>query len=168
MAADIALLDPKRADEVMAILQTGLRFAPSDVDLNRRMLSLLIPTDKYQAIDLALANFRSALAEAGAPSTEANITAAQIFERRGQYRRAMSEYQAALAHAPDNIGLRLMLARAAEQIGGITSAVDAYNDVLRRDPANQEAKAALARIQHDKKVLEVDSILRARGGAEDK
>jgi tetratricopeptide (TPR) repeat protein len=166
MAADIALLDPKRADEAMAILQTGLRFAPSDVDLNRKMLSLLVPTDKYQAIDLALANFRSALAEAGAPSTEANITAAQIFERRGQYRRAMSEYQAALAHAPDNIGLRLALAHAAEEIGGITSAVDAYSDVLRRDPTNQAARAALAKIQHDKKVLEVDSILPARAGVE--
>ena len=168
MAAEMALLDPKATSEALAILQTGLRFAPADVALNRMVLSLLIPTDKYQAIDQALANFRAALAEAGAPSTEANLIAAQIFERRGQFRRAMSEYQAALAHAPDNIGLRLMLARAAEQIGGITSAVDAYNDVLRRDPANQEARAALARIQHDKKVLEVDSILRAHGGAEDK
>jgi predicted Zn-dependent protease len=168
MAAEMALLDPKATSEALAILQTGLRFAPADVALNRMVLSLLIPTDKWQAIDQALASFRAALAEAGAPSTEANLIAAQIFERRGQFRRAMSEYQAALAHAPDNIGLRLMLARAAEQIGGITSAVDAYNDVLRRDPANQEAKAALARIQHDKKVLEVDSILRARGGAEDK
>ena len=80
----------------------------------------------------------------------------------------MSEYQAALAHAPDHLGLRLALARAAEQIGGIASAIDAYNDVLRRDPTNQEARAALARIQHDKKDLEVDSILRAGRGAEDK
>jgi tetratricopeptide (TPR) repeat protein len=114
MAAEMALLDPKATSEALAILQTGLRFAPADVALNRMVLSLLIPTDKYQAIDQALANFRAALAEAGAPSTEANLIAAQIFERRGQFRRAMSEYQAALAHAPDNTGLRLMLARAAE------------------------------------------------------
>jgi predicted Zn-dependent protease len=166
MSAEIALLDPKATSEALAILQTGLRFAPSDVNLNRMVLSLLIPTDKYQAIDQALANLRAALAEAGAPSTEANLTAAQIFERRGQFRRAMSEYQAALSHAPDNIGIHLALARAAEQIGGIASAVDAYTNVLRRDPANQEAKSALARIQHDKKDLEVDSILRAGRGAE--
>jgi tetratricopeptide (TPR) repeat protein len=168
MAADIALLRPSGADEAMAILQGGLRYAPTDVELNRKVLGLLMQTDKWQDIDKALAGLRAALAEAGAPSTEGNIVAAQIFERRGQFRRAMSEYQAALAHAPNNIGLRLMLARAAEQIGGITNAVDAYNDVLRRDPANQEAKAALARIQVDKKLLEVDSILRARSGAEDK
>jgi tetratricopeptide (TPR) repeat protein len=130
------------------------------------VLGLLMQTDKWQAIDQALAGFRAALSEAGAPSTEANIVAAQAFERRGQFRRATSEYQAALAHAPDNLGLRLMLARAAEQIGGITTAVDAYNEVLRRDPANQEAKAALARIQHDKKVLEVDSILPAHPGTQ--
>jgi tetratricopeptide (TPR) repeat protein/O-antigen ligase len=166
MAADIALLSPKGADDAMTILQAGLRFAPTDVELNRKVLGLLMPTDKWQAIDQALAGFRSALAEAGAPSTEANIAAARAFERRGQWRRAMSEYQAALAHAPGDIGLRLALARAAEEIGGITSAVDAYSDVLRRDPTNQEARTALARIQHDKKVLEVDSIFPAHPGAE--
>jgi tetratricopeptide (TPR) repeat protein/O-antigen ligase len=166
MSAEIALLDPKGSNKAMAILEKGLRFAPSDVNLNRMVLGLLMQTDKWQAIDQALAGFRAALSEAGAPSTEANIVAASAFERRGQFRRAMSEYQAALAHAPDNIGLRLMLARAAEQIGGITTAVDAYNEVLRRDPANQEAKVALARIQHDKKVLEVDSILPAHPGTQ--
>jgi len=166
LAADLALLRPNGTSEALTILQTGLRFAPGDLDLNRKILSLMIPMDKYQAIDQALAGLRSALAEAGAPSTEANLAAAQIFERRGQFRRAMSEYQAALAHAPGNVGILLALARAAEQIGGIASAIDAYSDVLRRDPANQEAKAALARIQLDKKNLEVDTILRAGGGAE--
>jgi O-antigen ligase/tetratricopeptide (TPR) repeat protein len=168
MAAEVALLQPDGANQAIAILEKGLRSAPSDIELNRRLLALLMTTEKWQAIDQALAGLRAALAESGAPSSEANIAGAQIFERRGQFRRAMSEYQAALAHTPDNIGLRLMLARAAEQIGGITTAVDSYNDVLRRDPANREAKAALARIQVDKKALEVDSILRARGGAEDK
>jgi len=168
MAADIVLLSPKGTDEAMTILQTGLRFSPADVELNRKVLGLLMQTDKWQAIDQALAGFRAALAEAGAPSTEANIAAAHIFERRGQFRRAMSEYQAALAHAPGDIGLRLSLAHAAEEIGGITSAVDAYNDVLRRDPANQEAKAALARIQVDKKLLEVNSIAPVHPGVEDR
>lgn len=166
MAAEIVLLRPNGTDEALAILQRGVGLAPSDVALNRMLVSLLMPTDKYQAIDKALAGFRAALAEAGAPSTEANLIAAQACERRGQFRRAMSEYQAALAHAPDNLGIHLALARDAEQIGGIASAVEAYNDVLRRDPANGEARAALVRIQHDKKVLEVDSILGARSGAE--
>jgi tetratricopeptide (TPR) repeat protein len=166
MAANIALLQPNNSDEAMAILDKGLRFAPGNVELNRKALSILMTTDKWQAIDRALAGFRSALAEAGAPVTEANLAAASIFERRGQYRRAMSEYQAALSHAPGNVGILLALARAAEQIGGIGSAVDAYNDVLRHDPTNQEARSALARIQHDKKVLEVDTILGAHGGDE--
>jgi tetratricopeptide (TPR) repeat protein/O-antigen ligase len=166
MAAEIALLRPDGSAEAMTILQSGLRFAPGDVDLNRKVLGLLMPTDKWQAIDQALAGFRAALAEAGAPSTEANIAAAHAFERRGQWRRAMSEYQAALAHAPSDIGLRLSLARAAEEIGGITSAVDAYSDVLRRDPTNQEARTALARIQVDKKMLEVNSISPVHPGVE--
>jgi len=164
LVADIALLRPEGTNEAMAIVEKALHVSPADVPLNRKHLYLLMQTEKWQAIDQALAGLRAALAEAGAPSTEANINAAQIFEKRGQFRRAISEYQAALAHIPDNIGLRLALARAAEQIGGIASAVDAYNDVLRRDPANPEARAALARIQYDKKTLEVDSILRAPGG----
>jgi tetratricopeptide (TPR) repeat protein len=168
MAAEVALLRPDNADQAMAILEKALRAAPADVELNRKVISLLITTDKWQAIDQALVNFRAALAEVGAPSTEANIAAAYAFERRGQFRRAMSEYQAALAHAPGDIGLRLALARAAEEIGGIASAVDAYNDVLRRDPTNQEARTALARIQHEKKVLEVNSIFPAHPGAGDR
>ncbi len=168
MAADIALLDPERTDEAMTILRAGLRFAPTDVELNRRVLALLMQTDKWQAIDQALAGFRAALAEAGAPSTDANLAAARIFEQRGQFRRAMSEYQAALAQLPDNIGIRLALAHDAEEIGGITSAVDAYDEVLRRDPTNQQARAALARIQVDKKQLEVDSILHAHTGQDNK
>ena len=168
MAAEIALLDPKRGGEAMAVLEKGLGLAPSDVNLNRMLLGLLMQTEKWQAIDQALAGLRAALAEAGAPSTEANIAAAHIFEKRGQFRRAMSEYQAALAHAPGDIGLRLALARAAEETGGITSAVDAYNDVLRHDPTNQEARTALARIQRDKKLLEVNSISPAHTGVEDR
>ena len=168
MAANIALLQPNNTGEAMAILENGLRFAPANVDLNRRRLDLLMQTDKWQAIDQALAGLRAALAEAGAPSTEANIAAAHNFERRGQFRRAMSEYQAALSHAPDDIGLLLALARAAEETGTITAAIDAYNRVLRRAPTNQEARTALAKIQVDKKVLEVNSILPAHTSGEDK
>jgi hypothetical protein len=158
MSAEIALLRPESRDEAIAILENGLRFSPADVDLNRKRLALLMQTDRWQAIDQALAGLRAALSEAGAPSTEANLAAAYAFERRGQFRRAMSEYQAALAQNPDNIGLLLALAKAAEESGGITTAIDAYNGVLRRAPTNAEARGALARIQRDKKQLEVDSI----------
>ncbi len=158
MAAEIALLRPGTRDEALAILESGLRFSPADVDLNRKRLALLMQTDRWQAIDQALAGLRAALSEAGAPSTEANLAAAYAFERRGQFTRAISEYQAALAQNPDNIGLLLALAKAAEESGGITTAIDAYNGVLRRAPTNAEARGALARIQHDKKQLEVDSI----------
>jgi tetratricopeptide (TPR) repeat protein len=159
MSAEIVLLRPESRDQAIAILENGLRFSPADVDLNRKRLALLLQTDRWQAIDQALAGLRAALAEAGASSTEANLAAAYAFERRGQFRRAMSEYQAALAQDPDNIGLLLALAKAAEESGGITTAIDAYNGVLRRAPTNAEARGALARIQHDKKQLEVDSIL---------
>jgi hypothetical protein len=73
-----------------------------------------------------------------------------------------------LAHAPGDTGLRPALAKAAEETGGIASAADAYNAVLRRDTANQETQTAPARIQLDKKLLEVNSIFPAHTGVEDR
>jgi len=90
MAAEIALLRPESRDQALAILENGLRFSPADVDLNRKRLALLMQTDRWQAIDQALAGLRAALSEAGASSTEANLAAAYAFERRGQFTRAIS------------------------------------------------------------------------------
>jgi tetratricopeptide (TPR) repeat protein len=168
MAADFALLQSNNTDEAITILEKALRFAPTDVDLNRKLLSLLMQTDKWQAIDRALDNFRAALAQAGAPSSEGNLVAAGIFERRGQFLRAISEYQAVLAQDPDNIGVLLALGRTAEATGRITTAIDAYNAILRRAPTNAEARGALARIQLGKKQLEIDSISPPHTGAEDR
>lgn len=158
LAAEIALLEPNGSTLAIAILDKGLRYAPADIELNRKLLYLLMATDRWQAIDRALSGFRSALAESGAPSTDANVAAAQIYEKRGQYRRAISEYQAALGQSPDNPGLLLALAKTAEDAGSITVAIDAYNSVLRRDPENGDARRALARIQLDKRVIEVNSV----------
>lgn len=158
LAADIAALEGNSDDKVLAILQDGLRFSPDNIELGRRVLALLMRSDKWQMTDEALASLRSALATAGLPTLEVNLSAAEVFERRGQFRRAMSEYDAALAHDPTNMALRLAFARAAERAGAISSAVDAYNAVLRRSPSNNEAKTALARIQLDKKMIEVNTI----------
>lgn len=143
-------------DKAIEVLQRAVRAGNASVEVSRKLLNLLMQTDRWQAIDRALADFRAALATAGAPMLEANLNAAHIYESRGQYRRAISEYQAALAHNPDDIGLRLALARAAEQAGSVTVAIDAYDSVLRRAPDNGEARNALDRIRRDKKVLEVN------------
>ena len=166
MAADFAWMRPESRDQAIAILEKALRFAPTDVELNRKLLSLLMQTDRWQAIDRALANFRAALAQAGASSYEGNLAAAGIFEQRGQFPRALSEYQAALAQNPENIALLLALGRTAEATGGITTAMDAYNAILRRAPTNAEARGALARIQLGKKQREIDSISPPHTGAE--
>jgi tetratricopeptide (TPR) repeat protein len=155
MASEVEVRANER-DKAIEVLQRAVRAGHASVEVSRKLLSLLMQTDRWQAIDRALADFRTALAAAGAPMLEANLHAAHIFEARGQYRRAISEYQAALAHNPDDIGLLLALARAAEQAGSVTVAIDAYDSVLRRAPENGEARNALGRIQRDKKVLEVN------------
>jgi cytochrome c-type biogenesis protein CcmH/NrfG len=96
------------------------------------------------------------LLEHGASLVEANIAAAQVFERRGQYPRAVSEYRAATAQSPGNVGLLLTLGRLAEMAGQVTVAVDAYRDVLRWSPDNPAARSALTRMRTevDGKLLE--------------
>jgi len=167
MAAEVEL----RAggpDKAIEILQTGLRSAPANLELNRKLIALLIDTDKYQAIDRALDGLRRALSEAGVAMTEANVAAARVFERRGQFRRAVSEYQAALAVNADHPGMLLALAKAAEQAGSFAVAIDAYTALLRGTPGHAEAQAALARIHKDKKALEVNGASRSPTGAEAK
>ncbi|MGB7809665.1 MAG: O-antigen ligase family protein [Polyangia bacterium] len=148
-AADVELKTGNE-EAALGILRNGLRFVPASVDLNRKVLALLIQTDKWEAIDRAVDGLRAALVQHGAATTEVNIAAAQVFERRGQFRRAMSEYRTALLQSPDNIGLLLSLARVAEETGNTTAAKDAYEDVLRRAPGNADAQAALARFRHDR------------------
>ena len=46
--------------------------------------------------------------------------------------------------------------------------IDAYNPVPQRASADQEARASLARIRNDKKVLEENRILPAHTGMEDR
>ena len=59
-------------------------------------------TDKWLATDRAVDDLRRALNENGQPLTEVDLAAARLFERRGQYQRALAEYRAASALAPDD------------------------------------------------------------------
>jgi tetratricopeptide (TPR) repeat protein len=154
-AAEVEILDGK-LDAALAFLRGGLRFAPTNLELNRNLLALLMQTDRWEAVDRALDGLRAALLERGVPLVEANVAAARVFERRGQYPRAVSEYRAATAQNPGNVGLLLALGRLAEMAGQVTVAVDAYRDVLRWSPDNPAARGALDRMRKevDGKLLE--------------
>jgi tetratricopeptide (TPR) repeat protein len=154
VAASIELA-ARDQEKATAILIDGLRAEPMSVDLNRMLLDLLMQTDRWRDTDRALEGLRRALGESGAPMTEANLAAARIFERRGQYLRALAEYQAAAMLAPNDVGLLLALGRAAEQAGRVTVATDAYRAILRLAPGHAAASAALDNIQKDKKALEL-------------
>jgi len=154
-AAEVEILDGK-LDVALGFLRAGLHSAPTNLELNRKLLVLLMQTDRWEAVDRALDGLRAALLEHGAPLVEANIAAAQVFERRGQYPRAVSEYRAATAQSPGNVGLLLTLGRLAEMAGQVTVALDAYRDVLRWAPGNATARGAVERMRGevDGKLLE--------------
>ena len=54
-------------DKAIEILTDGLRFEPLNVELNRRMLALLMQTEKWRAIDRALDDLRRALSHQRSP-----------------------------------------------------------------------------------------------------
>jgi predicted Zn-dependent protease len=167
MNAEVEIRENKR-EEALTTLTRGLEAEPTDIDLNQRQLDLLMQTGRWRATDEALDHLRRALAENGAPMRSANLAAARIFEHRGQFYRAVTEYQSAVAQEPDDLGLRLSLAHAAELAGKVTVAVDAYAAVLRRSPNQPEAAAGLARIQSQKKALEVSKVFLSPIETEDK
>jgi tetratricopeptide (TPR) repeat protein len=154
-AAEVEIADGK-LDAALGFLRAGLHSAPTNLGLNRNLLSLLMQTDRWEAVDRALDGLRAALLENGVSLVEANVAAARVFERRGQYLRAVSEYRAATAQSPGNIGLLLELGRLAEMTGQATVALDAYRDVLRWAPDNAAARGAMARMRSevDGKLLE--------------
>jgi tetratricopeptide (TPR) repeat protein len=154
LAADLDLREGHR-DQALARLAAGLRYEPGSAALHRQHLALLMETDRWGAIDSALDGFRRALGDSGAPMTEACVAAARIYQRRGQYARALAEYQAAAASAPNDLGLQLALGRAAEQAGSYSVAIGVYDAILRQSPGQPEASAALDRIRKRKKALEV-------------
>jgi len=167
MAADIEARAGNR-DQAIALLTEGLEFEPTDVGLTHQRLGLLMQTDRWRDTDRALDDFRRALSEHGARMFDANLAAASIFMRRGQLRRAVAEYQAASALAPGDVGVLMALARAAEQAGAVTTAIDAYASVVRLSPGHTEAETALARIQRDKKSLQVLGAMPSSPTAEEK
>jgi tetratricopeptide (TPR) repeat protein len=158
-AAEVEALDGK-LDAAVGFLQAGLHFAPTNLELNRRLLALLMQMDRWEAVDRALDGLRTALLEHGTPLVEANVAAAQVFERRGQYPRAVSEYRAATAQDPGNIALLLALGRLAEIAGQVTVGVDAYRDVLRWAPDNTAARGALGRMRSEVDGKMLEGILR--------
>jgi tetratricopeptide (TPR) repeat protein/O-antigen ligase len=152
-AATVALR-ARQTEPAIQHLRQGIRFEPRSLELHRKLIAVLMETGQWRAAEHALEGLRAALLQNGQPLAEANIAAARIFEQRGEYRRAMSEYRAALTVLHDDIGLQLALAKTAAASGNITAAVDAYNEVLRRSPENAEARAGLDRIHGRQGLLE--------------
>jgi tetratricopeptide (TPR) repeat protein len=153
LSADLAVKS-KQPDRAIEELQGALASGIRGVDLDRRLVALLIQTNRWQAAEQALEGLRAALVEAGAPLFEANLVAAGFFEQTGQYRRAITEYRSALAQRPDDVGLWLALGRAAEHIANVATAKEALAEVLRREPQNAEAKAGQARLNGETRSLE--------------
>jgi 4-amino-4-deoxy-L-arabinose transferase-like glycosyltransferase len=133
MALVVAILsnwpvhDEKRLN-AMAIMNTGVALA--------------------QGGDLggATAHFRRAV-EAYPESAEANSNLAQALALRGHHEAAIPLYQAALNAAPGLLGVDYNLGVSLERVGRMDDALNHYRQAVRVDPGDQEARAAVARLQ---------------------
>jgi protein O-GlcNAc transferase len=75
-------------------------------------------------------------------ATEINNRGAEL-EKAGDVRGALEKYRAALELLPDHVGMRLNLAVALLKLGQWQEGISEMRDVLRRDPGNTVAQAAL-------------------------
>jgi tetratricopeptide (TPR) repeat protein len=86
---------------------------------------------------------RAAQQKGGVALAAANL--GRLCERQRKWGEAITFYEIAIARNPEHLDVWLAKANALAELGQIEKAVDAYRQVLERDPRSAEAKRGLAR-----------------------
>jgi tetratricopeptide (TPR) repeat protein len=131
------------ADQALAILEQAATQDPTSVDVQRARVQLVMAYGKWTVAERAIEGFRQALYMAHGSANEAHRVAAQIHGRLGRWNQAISDYRLALSDAPDDVQLWMALGHAAQSVGKISVAREAYQQVLRLVPQDQAGAAAL-------------------------
>lgn len=141
-------------DDALALLREAARYNALHIEISRLALAILASQENHAATERAILDLRAALVQAGHSLFETHLAAAALYTRRGSLRKALSEYQTAIAITPSNVGLWLSLANLAQQMEDTRTATHAFQEVLRLDPTNTTAKTALSQETKNKKFLE--------------
>jgi tetratricopeptide (TPR) repeat protein len=133
--------------EALAILDLGATRYPLDVATQRLRCSLVLTYGKWQAADRCIDGFKLALWRATGGASEANLTAARIRAKLGQWNASFSEYRLALMQDSSNTWVWLELGQTAETAGRDTTAREAYAEAARLAPSDAQIAGALRRVE---------------------
>ncbi len=131
------------ADEALGILDRAAVRYPTDLAVARQRMDIVVNYGKWNAAARSLEGLKLALYHAGGSVAEAHMAGARINGRLGHWTQALDEYRIALADMPENVGLWIEYARAAQTIGHDAIARDAYAQASRISPNSPEVVAAL-------------------------
>jgi tetratricopeptide (TPR) repeat protein len=133
-------------DEAIATLDLAATRYPLDIDVQRARLAIVWENEKWQAADRAIDGFKRALYATYGQSLEANVMAARIRNRLGQWTAAMAEYRTALSQQPGQPSLWVEFAEAAEKVGRESTAREAYMEAARIAPGDAKITEAVRRL----------------------
>lgn len=135
------------ADEALGILDRAAVRYPTDLAVARQRMDIVVNYGKWNAAARSLEGLKLALYHAGGSVAEAHMAGARINGRLGHWTQALNEYRIALADMPENVGLWIEYARAAQTIGHDAIARDAYAQASRISPNSPEVVAALHELE---------------------
>jgi tetratricopeptide (TPR) repeat protein/O-antigen ligase len=131
------------ADEALGILNRAAVRYPTDLEVARQRVDLVMNYEKWNAAARSLEGLKLALYHTGGSAAEAHLAGAHISGRLGRWSQALDEYRIALADMPDNVALWMEYARAAQTIGHDAIAREAYQQASRLSPNSPEVVTAL-------------------------
>jgi tetratricopeptide (TPR) repeat protein len=135
-----------RTKEANALLSRAVEVAP---DFAYARLKLAHVLHERLALDSALEQLDhlKRLDIAGAWSLNRLVLTGHIFTRMGRNEQAIANYEAALAHNPDSVGLLMSLGHARKTLGDLSGAVAAYRAVVAAAPGHGDAWWSLANLK---------------------
>jgi O-antigen ligase/tetratricopeptide (TPR) repeat protein len=135
------------SNEAFSILDLAATRYPLDVEVQRLRISLVPGYGKWQAADRSIDGFKLALYRSTGNAYEANVAAAHIRGKLGQWNACFSEYRTALSQAPSNTWLWVEFGQTAEAAGRDTTAREAYAEAARLSPSDPQIAVALRRVE---------------------
>jgi protein O-GlcNAc transferase len=143
-------LHQKRTHPAVLHLQKALAFNPDDQSTLYALQVALRQDGQVEAARQAkekltdLLRRRDEAAEKALAGVQLNNQGVAL-EKAGRLADAMEKYRAALALCPDHVGFRVNFSAALLHLGKREEGIAELREVLRRDPGNSAAKAALER-----------------------